>query len=226
MRWYDKEAEKQIRAELPFTFLLLDELATVKGWHEPSESGIYANEIRDTRQDVLVVRAFKGGELVSGLYANIRDSIVAKGGHYNASLYIAYKDGSELRIGNISLKGAAAGAWMEFKRNAPSKKDANGKSLKAFYVDAIKVIGYKDAKKGGTAYRVPEFALAPTTDATNQQAAALDAELQAFLSDYLKRPKAESVAPGSSPENDNAPPPDDYSQTRKYPDNFDSDPPF
>lgn len=200
MRWYDKEAEKQVKAELPFSFLLLDELATVKGWHEASESGIYANEVRDTRQDVLVVRSFKGGELVSGLYAGIRDSIVAKGGHYNASLYIAYKEGGELRIGNISLKGAAASAWMEFKRNAPTKKDANGKSLKAFYVDAVKVIGYEDAKKGGTAYRVPKFALTPTTDATNQQAVALDAELQAFLTDYLKRPKAEASTSDASQE--------------------------
>lgn len=60
IKHYDKEAKADVKVALPFTFLLLDELSTVKGWHEPSESGIYANEVRDTRQDALVVRAFKG----------------------------------------------------------------------------------------------------------------------------------------------------------------------
>lgn len=205
MKWYDKEAKADVKAE-PFAFLLLDELSTVKGWHEPSESSIYANEVRDTRQDVLVVRSFKGGELVSGLYSDIRDSIVAKGGHYCASLYIAYKDGDELRIGNVSLKGAAAGAWMEFKRNAPTKKDAAGKSVRAFYVDAIRIVGFEDAKKGGTAYRIPKFALTATTEATNQQAAALDGELQGFLAEYLRRPKAEAAKPAAQQEEETHPP--------------------
>lgn len=222
MRWYDKENKTDVKAE-PFAFLLLDELSTIKGWHEASESSIYANEVRDTRQDVLVVRAFKGGELVSGLYANIRDSVVAKGGHYCVSMYVAYKDGDELKIGNVSLKGAAAGAWMEFKRMAPAKKDGAGKSVRAFYVDAVKVVGYEDAKKGGTAYRVPKFALTATTDATNQQAVALDAELQSFLADYLRRPKAEasSVAPSRDEEEPATPRPSDGES-----DPFDADVPF
>ena len=63
IRYYNKDTEKQEKVEGAFTFLLLDELSTVKGWHEPSESSIFANEVRDTRQDVFVVRSFKGGEL-------------------------------------------------------------------------------------------------------------------------------------------------------------------
>lgn len=230
--WYDKDTKKDIKAE-PFGFLLLDELSTVKGWHEPSESSIYANEVRDTRQEVLVVKAHKGGELVSGLYANIRDSVVAKGGHYRASLYVAYKEGEQLRIGNLSLKGAAASAWMEFKRNAPSKKDVSGKSVRAFYIDAVKVVGFEDAKKGGTAYRIPKFALTPTSDSTNQQAIGLDSELQSFLVDYLKRPKAEASKSTGSQNGDSqnggdfdngVPPP--TSEDLRRPADFDDDIPF
>lgn len=195
VRWYDKEAKSHVQMGEGFTFLLLDELATIKGWHEPSESAIFANEVRDTRQEVFVVKSFKGGELVSGLYSGIRDRVVALGGHFCVSLYIAYKDGDELKIGNLNLKGASAGAWMEFKRNAQTKKDANGKSVRAYFVDAVKVIGYEQMKKGGTVYRVPKFALATVSEGTNQQAIALDAELQAFLSDYFKRPKAETKPP-------------------------------
>ncbi len=194
VRFYDKETKKQIPVDGAFTFLLLDELSTVKGWHEASESSIYSNEVRDTRQEVLVVRSFEGGELASGIYTSIRDRIVALGGHYCVSLYLGYKEGDGLKIGNLNLKGASASAWMEFKRNSPAKKDASGKSTRAYFVDAVKITGYKQMKKGGTTYRVPEFALAQASEATNQQAAALDVELQAFLADYFKRTRSEAAS--------------------------------
>src|SRR6185295_2040393 len=159
IRWYDKDAKADVKIDGAFTFLLLDELSTVKGWHEPSESGIYANEVRDLRSDALVVKSFKGGELASGLYTTIKDRIVAKGGHYHGSIYVAYKDGDTLKIGNLGLKGAALGAWMDFKKAASSKKDAAGKNVKAYFVDAVTISGYEQAKKGGTTYRIPKFAL-------------------------------------------------------------------
>ncbi len=194
VRFYDKETKKQIPVDGAFAFLLLDELSTVKGWHEASESSIYSNEVRDTRQEVLVVRSFEGGELASGIYTSIRDRIVALGGHYCVSMYLGYKEGDGLKIGNLNLKGAAAGAWMEFKRNSPAKKDASGKSARAYLVDAVKISGYDQMKKGGTTYRVPKFALAPVTEVTNQQAVALDVELQAFFADYFKRTRSEAAS--------------------------------
>lgn len=198
VRYYDKDTEKQVPlgdAENggSFTFILLDELATVKGWNDPSESAIFANEVRDTRQDALVVKAFKGGELATGLYAQIKDRIVAVGGHFVSSCYIAYKDGDGLKIGNIRFKGAALGAWMDFKKECPSKKDASGKSVRAYYVDAVKIAGFEQQKKGGTTFRVPKFSLTTLSEETNKQALALDAELQAYLADYLKRPRAEAA---------------------------------
>ena len=200
VRYYDKEAEKKVclgDAENggKFQFILLDELATVQGWHDPSESGIFANEVRDTRQDTLVVRSFKGGELASGLYASIKDRIVASGGHFVSSCYIAYKDeNGHLRIGNIRFKGAALSTWMEFKKACPTKKDANGKSVKAYYLDAVKIDGFEPMKKGGTAFRIPKFALVSLSEESNKQAVTLDSELQTFLTDYLKRPRTEAAA--------------------------------
>lgn len=205
VRWYDKEAKTHVKVEGTFTFLFLDELSTVKGWHEPSESAIYSNEVRDTRQDVLVVRAFKGGELATGIYTTIRDRIVAVGGHYVTSMYVGYKDGGELRIGNLSLKGAAAGAWMNFKRDCTTKKAANGKSVRAYLVDAVKITGYEQLKKGATVYRVPKFGLVETSEATNQQAVDLDSQLQMFLVDYLRRPKDEAAAKPVENGTDHAP---------------------
>lgn len=195
VRWYDKEAKANEPVTLPFAFLLLDELNTVKGWNDASESAIYANEVHVLQRDVLTVKAFKGGDLVSGLYADIRDRVRAFGGHYCVSIYIAYKDGGELKIGNLSLKGAAAGAWLEFKKAAPQKEDSNGKKVRAYYVDAIKISGFDERKKGATIYRVPVFSLVPTTPETNAAAAALDAELQEYLAGYQKAEVKPDVPP-------------------------------
>ena len=202
VRYYDKDTQQQMllgdaTAGGVFTFILLDEMATVKGWHDASESSIFANEVRDTRQDAFVVKAFKGGELASGLYAQIKDRIVAVGGHFVSSCYIAYKDGDQLRIGNIRFKGASLSAWMDFKKECPTKRDASGKSVKAYYLDAVKISGFEQQKKGGTTFRVPKFSLVPLSEDTNKQALALDAELQAYLSDYLKRPRAEAATASS-----------------------------
>lgn len=203
VRYYDKNQEKNIPIEGKFTFILLDELATVKGWHDPSDSSIFANEVKDTRQDALVVKSFKGGELASGLYSNIKDRIVAVGGHFVSSCYIAYKhEEGDLRIGNIRFKGAALGVWMEFKKQCPTKKDASGKSVKAYYVDAIKIDGFEQMKKGATVFRVPKFAVIPLSEESNKQAIALDGELQAFVSDYLKRPRAEAATAAAKAEPD------------------------
>ena len=199
VRYYDKEAKQNVPLGDSanggkFMFLLLDELATVSGWHDPSESAIFANEVRDTRQDTLVVKSFNGGELASGLYSQIKDRIVAVGGHFVSSCYIAYKDGDSLRLGNIRFKGAALGTWMEFKKQCPTKKDSSGKSIKAYYVDAVKIEGFEQQKKGGTTFRVPKFGLMAVSEETNKQAMTLDAELQAFLADYLKRPRVEAAS--------------------------------
>lgn len=234
VRYYDKDTEKNIGlgdAETggKFTFILLDELATVKGWHDPSESGIFANEVRDTRQDTLVVRSFKGGELASGLYAGIKDRIVAVGGHFVASCYIAFKDDAGLRIGNIRFKGAALGEWMEFKKQCPSKKDAAGKNVKAFYVDAVKIEGFEQMKKGGTTFRVPKFALASISEETSKQAIALDTELQAFLSDYLRRPRAEAstaTAKAEAPQEVHQEPAKPAGSGNKHFDDMEDDIPF
>lgn len=223
VRYYDKEQEKNVNLGDPsagsnFTFILLDELATVKGWHDASDSGIYANEVRDTRQEVLVVKAFKAGELLSGLYASVKDRIVSAGGQFVASCYIAYKDGDELRIGNIRFKGATLSAWMDFKKQCPSKKDARGRSVKAYFVDAVKIKGFEQGKKGSITYRTPVFTLATLSEETNAQAVALDAELQAYLSDYLKRPRAEAAkAPAPEHEEHGETAPDEYQASATTP---------
>lgn len=188
VRYYDKDSKKNVDVALPFTFLLLDELASVRGWHDASESGIYSNEVKDTRTDILVVKAFKGGTLAEGLYKDIKDRVNTVGGQFVANCYIAFKHGAGLVIGSLRFKGAALGSWMEFRK-------ANRSAL---YSKAIDITGFVEGKKGKVVFRIPVFSPREVSSETHHIAVALDAELQGFLTAYFSRRTADRTT--SAPE--------------------------
>lgn len=183
IRYYDKEKKENVDVPLPFTFILLDELASVRGWHDPSSSGIYSNEVRDTTQEVMVVKSFKGGTLAEGKYREIKDRVNAAGGDYNANCYIAFKQGDSYAIGCIRFKGAALGAWMDFRKAHRNE----------IYKKAIQVKGFTEGKKGKVVFRVPVLATNSVSAEAEARAVALDKELQEFLSGYLKRNKRDQA---------------------------------
>lgn len=188
VRYYDRDKKENVDIPLPFTFILLDELASVRGWHDASSSGIYSNEVRDTTQELMVVKSFKGGTIAEGKYRDIKDRVNAAGGDYNANCYIAFKqaDGT-YAIGSIRFKGAALGAWMEFRKANRS----------AIYKQAIRIASYTEGKKGKVVFRVPAMVLHSVSPEADAQAVSLDKELQEFLFAYLgrnRRDQAEAVA--------------------------------
>ncbi len=183
VRYYDKDLGENIVCPLPFTFLLLDELGSVRGWHDASSSGIYSNEVRDTREDALIVKAFKGGTLAEGLYADIKDRVHTLGGKFNANCYLGFKNGSGLAIGCLRFKGAALGAWMTFRKDHRLE----------LFEKAVTITGYTEGKKGRITFRMPEFKMVPLTPATNSEAIELDKTLQSYLAEYLTRTTSDRV---------------------------------
>lgn len=195
LRYYDKKTEQNVTVDDGFTFLLLDQLATVKGWHDASDSGIFSNEVRDTKSETLVVKAFKANAILAeGFYANIKDRIAALGGSYVANCYIAFKnEGGELAIGSVQFKGAALNAWVDFQKE--NKKD--------LFKKAIQIKGFNEGKKGRITFRTPVFHLKEITPETNDSATELDRKLQSYLEAYFKKPKtsqARDASPAPEPE--------------------------
>lgn len=141
--YWDKEAKENKKLSLPVKFIHYDEFATIKGWHDPSNSGIYSNEVKSTKTEKLVVRTFNNKILADGLYQDIKPSVNSAGGDYHVSLY-AEMNGE---IINISLKGAALGTWSNFSKD----------HRKFFLGSYINVIGAQDEKKGSVKYSVPVF---------------------------------------------------------------------
>jgi len=205
VRYYDKTAKENVDVGLPFAFMLLDELGSVRGWDDASSSGIYSNEVRDTRQDVLVVKSFKGGTLAEGLYKDIKDRVNTLGGSFVASCYIGFKNGGDsLDIGNFRIKGAALGAWMEFRK-------AHRRDL---YKKAVAITGYTEGKKGRVVFRVPTFALKDLSEDSNNAAVGLDMQLQEFLTGYLARTKRDQVEVAAQQHAHEESPAENYPQER------------
>jgi hypothetical protein len=184
IRYYDKDAKKNVDVGSDFLFVLLDQLGSVRGWHEPSQSAIYSNEVKDTRQDVLVVKAYKGGTLAEGHYKAIKDRVNAVGGQFVANCYIAFKHNGGLAIGSLRFKGAALSAWMEFCK-------AHRADL---YKKAIHIQGFTEGKKGRIVYRMPVLKINELAEETNARATELDVQFQEWLSGYLRRNTRDRVA--------------------------------
>ena len=108
VNYYDKIQGKKIELNLPFTFIVLDQLAVVKGWNDSLQKGVYSNEVRNTLEETFSVKIFENVKpIAEGFYREIKDKVLANGGHFVSSIYIAFKnENGELVIGNLQLKGA------------------------------------------------------------------------------------------------------------------------
>lgn len=218
VRYYDKNAKnlknpekkgENIPCTLPFNFIVLDELSTVKGWHEASESGIYSNEVRDTRAETFVVKSFEGGVLAEGFWRPIADRVGNLGGYFVTNIYIGFKDAAGLlQIGSIQFDGASLSAWMDFKKSHRAE----------LYSKAVKIVSFTQHKKGNVDFRKPVFAIQEISEKTDAEAKALDMLLQNYLKGYFSRTRTEQVAKPAAPDSSvqaDAPPDNDEVPTCK-----------
>ncbi len=182
-KYYDKEKKENVNVPLPFKFIVLDELNTVKGFSNEKQSSFWANEVRDTKKDILTVRTKLGIEM-SGVYEQIKEKLSGKGAKYCKSVYIAYYEGKVLTIGNVGFMGASVGPWIDF-----AKENKVGEI-------AVQVKTAKEGKVGKVTFKSPVFEATPISEAANSAAIALDAQLQTYLFAYLGRnQKKEEAAP-------------------------------
>ena len=177
--FYDKEAKETILVPLPFKFLVLDEMHTIKGWNDATQSGIFSNEVKFISKETMTVKPFKGNEIAKGLYKDIKEKVKSAGGHYAKSIYIMLEDGT---LANIQLKKSAVQGWGEFTAKGRQR-------LVDEWVVVEKAI---DGKKGAVKFTTPDFKfLQSITDAESELADECFNLLEAYLTTYLS--KAEPV---------------------------------
>ena len=170
--YYDKDTQENIAVPTPFEFIVLDQLATIKGWSDADESGFWSNEVRSIGKDIVNVRTSKGTK-ESGIWRDIKGSPELAGAKYNTSVYIAHQSRNGMIISNIAFSGASLKAWIEF-----SQKNR---------VNNCKVVlsDWLDAKKGRVEYQVPVFEAMKMTEAEREEAIELDKQLQVYLNEYF-----------------------------------------
>jgi hypothetical protein len=179
--YYDKGLGKNVEVPLPFKFVFLDELSTVKGWNDASSSGIFSNEVKYLSKEPMTVKAFKGGEIAKGLYNEIKERVKNAGGHYSKSIYIMTEDGA---LANIQLKGSATQQWGEFVK-------ANRQSITRTWVN---VKTATESKKGKVVFSVPNFTIgADIEDLDARDADAKFDELESYLKTYLAKVDVEDI---------------------------------
>ena len=121
----------------------------------------------------MTVKPFKGNEIAKGLYKDIKEKIVAAGGHYTRSIYIMLEDGS---LANIQLKGSATQQWGDFTQKTRSR----------LADEWIIVKDTKDGKKGAVKFSMPNFTFEKSlTDKECTMADNCFDILEAYLKTYL-----------------------------------------
>lgn len=170
--YYDKESQENVTVPTPLEFIVLDQLATIKGWSDADESGYWSNEVRRVGEDTLTVRTSKGMK-AQGVWRDIKADPNVAGAKYHTSIYVATKGRDGLEINNLSLTGAALNAWIEFTQ----KHRVN--------TNKVVLASWADAKKGSVSYKVPVFEAVPMGEVEKDEAVELDKQLQTYLNEYF-----------------------------------------
>lgn len=182
--FYDKDKGEEVKVPLPFRFIPLEVLSCVKGFNDKNKCGIWSNEVKSIKNDVLTVNTFKGGLSVKGLYNNIKGEIDAMGGKFANSVYIGYRIDGKLELCNIQIHGAALSPFIEYGK---LHKDLTQKG-------AMQVKSFKIATVGDNQFAEPIFEELPITPETEQEAIELANTLKVYLDGYFgHEPKKEDT---------------------------------
>jgi hypothetical protein len=180
LTFYNREANERQIVQLPFHFLVLDQLASIGGFSERANQRIWSNEVRpeQLKTSPFVVRT-KGEILHEGLYKDFS----SKEANYVASIYIAYyNDNGELAIGKIAAAGSARGAWFDFRKTIPNVEDGK-----------VSITGKGElvVKNKMVQWYPPAFAWSHSSKEEDEIALRLDRTLQQYLETYFKASRAE-----------------------------------
>lgn len=190
--YYDKEKQENVLVPLPFKFLVLDELHSIKGWNDATSSGIFSNEVKFISKEPMTVKPFKGNEIAKGLYKDIKEKIVSSGGHYVKSIYIMLEDGS---LANLKLKGSAVQKWGEFTQKTRNRLPD----------EWVIVSKFLEGKKGAVKFNTPEFTFDRSisdieADLADDAFNALETYLKAYL--VKSEPVIEEMIEDDEPKDD------------------------
>lgn len=203
LEYYDKEKKEKIPVALPFTFLVIEETGGVVGYNKKTKTGIRSNEIQQGGK--LVVKYGTGATIASGLWMDIKDKVKGLGGKFSSNIYLAYKDGSELKIGVLRASGCALGPWFDFTKANRDKVISpfdNKSEIDRIYSGAVVMKAGKLDESGAVSFTPPTFAMVQCSAESNTAALKLSERVDKYLSEYFKRAPMEVPESHDEPESE------------------------
>jgi hypothetical protein len=171
-QYFDKANGENVELQMPFYFVVLDELSTITGYNKDNDCGIYSNEIHSLNDEILKVKTFKGGISIVGKYSEIKNDLKAIGGKFTKSIY-AMLLGKPNELVHFKFFGAAFSSWLD-KRIDLNKC-------------AVFVNETSQGKNGNVVYTFPIFKAFPIPEAKKyilSEAVEMDKQLQKYIVSY------------------------------------------
>ena len=206
-QYYDKDIKKYVSVPLPIYFVVLDELHIVKGYNKANKNGVYSNEIRNIKEELLSVRVFKTNIKIVGLWNKIKGEVEKINGQYSRSVYagLISKD-KPLILVNFQFYGASRSPWFDFRGD----KETKGVGITELIED----------NNGDVSFLRPVFKSVNLRDVDKKQAIELDRELQNYLKHYLHKSDEEiiesDVEDNENEQSDDALPEGDIKPNRNF----------
>jgi hypothetical protein len=176
---YDRESGEKNDLKIPVSFVVLDELQSVKGWSTKYDGGIYANLWRGNEPGFFKVKVNQGGGNdfpIVGHWKSIKDRVENEGGKWVKVIYAMMKSKSGgYETVRIDLHGTVAYSFGLIKGSMDGAI-----VIKETYVDE------KLQKKLRKEFLFPKFEKMKINDDVEQQAIIKDKELQEYLNDYFQ----------------------------------------
>jgi hypothetical protein len=183
-RYFDKEKGENgenVELSMPLYFVVLDELSTITGFNEKVKAGMYSNEVRNIKDDILNVRSFKGGIQIVGKYAEIKETIKANAGKYCKSVYAMLITGKNTyELVHFKMTGASFGGVKDGRSGWFNKKVNTDKF-------GIVVKECDPGQVGPVKFQAPVFSALKLTPELINAATEMDKELQKYLSNYFSQ---------------------------------------
>lgn len=173
----------QVKIPLPFKFLVLDELASVKGWSDSLNGQIISNEVKYISKEPLTIKCYhrnaKGEsvstEIAKGIYKDVKEKVNSAGAKYHKSLYVMLEDGT---LANIKMKGAVVQQWGVFTQRTKNRLTE----------EWVIVEKHVDGKKGAVKFTTPDFKFERSiSNSESEKADEVFDVLEAYLKTYLAK---------------------------------------
>jgi hypothetical protein len=179
--YYDKEKEEKVHLPMPIYFVVLDELSTITGYNQRVGSGLFSNEVRSTKDDILNVRSFKGGIQIIGKYQDIKDRITANMGKFCKSVYAMMITGPDkYELVNFKFHGASFGG-VEKGRSGWMQKKVNTEKF------GVVVKECEQGQVGAIKFMAPVFDAVNLNQNAIDAASEMDKRLQKYLTGYFSQ---------------------------------------